>query len=1059
MSAPDRIKQLVETFEQNIAEYRSSKNETELRRQFLDPFFEALGWDVGNKKGYDERSKEVAHEHSVEIDGVQKKADYAFRTGRDNFDFLVEAKKPSVRIESSLDAAYQIRRYGWSAGLPINILTDFEHFAVYDCRTRPNYSKDKAATGRLKLIHYSEYAARWDEIAELFSPAAIRKGALDKFREDIRGRKGTQEVDDAFLEEIEAWRESVAKNIALRNKHLNLNEDQLNFAVQMTIDRIVFLRIAEERGMEKDGRLMEIADPLPSSPKSDNQNHDKKGKVPMSDLPLRDASRGEVSEGRRGSIYQSLLTLFQGADARYNSGLFHFKKEKGRENPDTLTQQLEIDDKVLKDIIKDLYYPSPYAFNYIPADILGSVYERFLGKVIRLTAGGNAKVDEKPEVRKAGGVYYTPTYIVDYIVKNTVGQIVNLSNPDAVSKIKIVDPACGSGSFLLGAYQYLLDWHLDWYASHQPEKWIRNRTLITADNKTYRLSLEEKKRILLNNIHGVDLDPQAVEVTKLSLLLKVVEDPGQLKMFEEGRILPDLSKNIKNGNALIGADYFSAQMFADMDEMKRVKPFDWQSEFPEVFKRGGFDAVIGNPPYIRIQAMQEWASEQVEFYKQKYTAASKGNYDIYVVFIEKGLSLLNPNGRLGFILPHKFFNAKYGEPVRGLVAKGKHLSKIVHFGDQQVFDGATTYTCLMFLDKRGADEFEFTKISDLENWRGYQTSEVLETSEVSGVISASRATTAEWNFTVGKGAALFEKLSKMPVKLGDVAELFVGLQTDADDVYILEEVRQEKNKVLCYSKYTEKEHWLEDEHLKPFLKGSLNIRRYYFSDVNKRLIFPYVTIENKSVLIDPKTYQQNYPLTWSYLEECKPRLSARNKGRMGKDWYGYVYKKNHTRFKNPKLLVPSLATGSCFSADLDGKFYFVGSGGGGGGGYGIILLPDIEIHYLYLLGILNSNLISQYLKTISTTFQHGYIALNRQYIEQLPIRAINFADPAEKDRHDRMVSLVEQMLALHKTLAAAKSPQEGELIQRQIASTDRQIDELVYRLYGLTEEEIRIVEG
>ncbi|HQV92983.1 MAG TPA: type I restriction enzyme HsdR N-terminal domain-containing protein, partial [Anaerolineales bacterium] len=571
MPAPERVRQLIETFEQNIAAYHSQKNETELRRQFLDPFFEALGWDVDNKKGYDERSKEVAHEYSVEIDGAQKKADYAFRVARDSFDFLVEAKKPSVKIESNLDAAFQIRRYGWSAGLPINILTDFEHFAIYDCRARPNYSKDKVGTGLLKIIHYKEYIERWDEIAGLFSPDAIRKGALDQYKDQLKGKKGTQEVDAAFLEEIEAWRETLAKNIALRNKPKNLTEDQINFAVQMTIDRIIFLRIAEERGMEKDRRLFELTTPPALS-----------GTLPKSDWGSSDLGRaGE------GSVYHNLLNLFQQADARYNSGLFHFKKEKDRENPDTLTPELEIDDKVLKDILKDLYYPSPYAFNYIPADILGSVYERFLGKVIRLTADRNAKVDEKPEVRKAGGVYYTPTYIVDYIVKNTVGKLlspeeeqhtaksakdakvlINLGGlgeprgskeltPDEVSHIKIVDPACGSGSFLLGAYQFLLDWHLDWYASNNPEKNLKAKKILTADNKTYRLSLDEKKRVLLNNIHGVDIDPQAVEVTKLSLLLKVVEDPGQLKMFEEGHILPNLNRNIKNGNALIGMDYFS----------------------------------------------------------------------------------------------------------------------------------------------------------------------------------------------------------------------------------------------------------------------------------------------------------------------------------------------------------------------------------------------------------------------------------------------------------------------------------------------------------------------
>ena len=182
MPAPDKLRKLVETFEQNLNEYHTRKNETELRRQFLDPFFEALGWDVSNNKGNDERRKEVAHELSVEIDGQQKKADYAFRTGIDKFDFLVEAKKPSVKIESNPISAFQVKRYGWSAKLPVNILTDFEHFAIYDCRVRPNY-RDKVTSGRIHLFHYKDYIEKWDEIADLFSPDAIRRGALDEFTE------------------------------------------------------------------------------------------------------------------------------------------------------------------------------------------------------------------------------------------------------------------------------------------------------------------------------------------------------------------------------------------------------------------------------------------------------------------------------------------------------------------------------------------------------------------------------------------------------------------------------------------------------------------------------------------------------------------------------------------------------------------------------------------------------------------------------------------------------------------------------------------------------------
>ncbi len=263
------------------------------------------------------------------------------------------------------------------------ILTDFEEFAVYDCRIKPD-KNDKASTGRVMLISYKDYIEKWDEIAAIFSHEAVLKGSFDRYAEGMKTKKGTTEVDDAFLAEIERWRDLLAKNIALRNPNFSVRE--LNYAVQMTIDRIVFLRICEDRGVERDEQLKEI------------------------------------SAGR--DIYRKFMPVIPEADTRYNSGLFHFKNEKEQSSAaDTLTLSLKIDDKVLQDIFRNLYYPeSPYVFTEIPSDILGQVYERFLGKVIRLTAGHQAKVEEKPEVRKAGGVYYTPTYIVDYIVQNTVGK-------------------------------------------------------------------------------------------------------------------------------------------------------------------------------------------------------------------------------------------------------------------------------------------------------------------------------------------------------------------------------------------------------------------------------------------------------------------------------------------------------------------------------------------------------------------------------------------------------------------------------------------------------------
>src|SRR6266487_1759115 len=605
MPAPPVIADLVERFDQQLEAYQSGRyNETQLRREFVDPMFKAFGWDMDNVSGYAEAYKDVIHEDAIRIGGATKAPDYCFRIGGTR-NFFLEAKKPSVDIKTDAHPAYQLRRYAWSAKLPLSILTDFEEFAVYDCRVEPKLS-DKASVARVLYLDFREYVSRWDDIAKIFAREAILKGSFDKFAESTKAKRGTAEVDDAFLSEIEKWRADLARNLAMRN--VDLSQRDLNFSVQRTIDRIVFLRICEDRRIEVYGRLQALL----------NGEH----------------------------TYRRLYQLFREADDRYNSGLFYFQKEKDRvEPPDDLTPELDIDDGVLKGIIRRLYYPdSPYEFSVLPADILGQVYEQFLGKVIRLTEGHQARVEDKPEVKKAGGVYYTPTYIVDYIVENTVGKLLENKTPKSAAKLRILDPACGSGSFLIGAYQHLLDWHRDWYSANDTKKWStgRNPALYRGMGGEWKLTTGARKRILLQNIFGVDIDAQAVEVTKLSLLLKVLEGESeqtlatQLRFYHE-RALPDLGRNIKCGNSLIGPDFYqqSEMRFLDEDERYRINVFDWNAEFPEIMKAGGFDAVIGNPPYVRIQMMKEL---EVKYIFATYRSANN-RINLFAAFLERSLSI------------------------------------------------------------------------------------------------------------------------------------------------------------------------------------------------------------------------------------------------------------------------------------------------------------------------------------------------------------------------------------------------------------------------------------
>jgi len=1005
-----QISDLIERFGRNIEAYRSpAYNETQLRREFIDPFFEALGWDVTNKAGYAEQYKDVIHEDAIKVSGATKAPDYCFRIGGVR-KFFLETKKPSVDIKDQPSPAYQLRRYAWSAKLPLSVLTDFEELAIYDCRLRPKPT-DKPSIGRVRFYTYTQYLDSFEEIYNLLSKESVLKGSFDKFAESDRQKRGTTEVDAEFLKEIESWREALAKDIALRNPKLSVRE--LNHVVQLTIDRIIFLRMCEDRGIEPYGQIQNLLNGT--------------------------------------NTYRRLREIFYHADDKYNSGLFDFRTDR-------LTPEIKVDDKPLKDIFKTLYYPeSPYEFSVLGADILGHVYEQFLGKVIRLTEGHRAKVEEKPEVRKAGGVYYTPTYIVDYIVKNTVGKLCDGKTPRQINSLRILDPACGSGSFLLGAYQYLLDYHRDWYQKDGSQK--HTQEIYQGYGGQWNLTTREKKRILLNNIYGVDIDPQAVEVTKLSLLLKVLEGENQdtlerqMKLFRE-RALPDLASNIKCGNSLIGPDFFSVGPDHDLpsvnqEEIYRINPFDWQKEFSEIMKAGGFDVVIGNPPYIRIQTMKEWAPTEVELYKKYYHSASKGNYDIYVVFVERGLSLLNKTGRLGFILPHKFFNAQYGEALRTLLSKGKHLSEVVHFGDQQVFAGATNYTCLLFLDKAGSKQCHFVKVDDLTDWR-------INGEATEGKIPATKITSSEWNFTVGRGADLFEKLSNMPVKLRDVVNrMYQGAITSADTVYLFKQFNTEKKKGITEVFSKELNDWvrLESRILKPVIRSG-DITRYS-AEVTALVLFPYEVKESLARLFSSSEMQYNYPLAWDYLNHNKKLLEDREKGKFrGSQWYRFGRTQNLGMWEQPKLMIPYMVTNLAAYLDMSDNYYFINVTTGG---YGITSNESSGSLY-YLCGLLNSHLLDFYFKQVSTTFHGGYFAANKQYIEQLPIFPIDFSDPADKARHDRMVKLVEQMLSLHKQLAAAKTLDEKTRIQRQIDSTDYQIDQLVYELYDLTEKEIQIVE-
>lgn len=1010
MAAPQIVTDLVKKFRDGYDGYVSKSgryNETEARIHFINPFFEALGWDVNNKKGALPGFQEVWHEDAIQIQGKHKAPDYSFRLGRQRL-FFLEAKKPSVILDKGGEAdaaAYQTRRYGYSAGLSLSILTDFHEFAVYDTTLRPK-PNDKAHVGRILYLKFDEYLERFDEIADIFSKQSCEKGKLHAFAKDKTRFKGTSPLDKDFLSDMESWRLTLAKHLAAKNEKLSVEE--LSRAVQLIIDRVLFLRVAEDRGLERYGRL------------------------------------GEATKAK--DAYGELKKYFLDADDKYNSGLFHFSSEKGRTSEvDTLTPKLVIENKALAEIINGLYPPaSPYEFSAITSDILGAAYEQFLGKVISLSKSHRASVDEKPEVRHAGGVYYTPKYIVDYIVESTLADRLAKTTPK-LAKLTILDPACGSGSFLVGAYEYLMRWALDWYVKHDPLKFPHALYAPNPneDRPNWRLTIAEKKRLLLDHIFGVDIDANAVEVTKLNLMLKALEDENSATVnlaqsktkdtktgtFFRERILPDLNENIHCGNSIIGTDYFRGGLFetAASEEKRKINAFDYEQAFGET--KGKFDVIIGNPPYVR----QEILGPDFKAYAQRTFKTYAGTADLYTYFIEKSLGLLAPKGVYSIIVANKWLRANYGEALRKFL-KQKSIESIVDFGDLQVFAGATTYPCIIKAANDKPADFKACamKSLDFENLAA-------AVKQAEFTVSLSSLDDKGWSLVNEAEAKLLAKIKAAGVPLGEYVDgkIYRGILTGLNAAFVIDDITRKR---------LIKEDQKSGEVIKAFMEGK-DIKRYATNKNRKWLIL----IPNgwtkaqgiKSEKAGIEFLANRYPAIMGWLKQFEASAKARYD--QGQFWWELRACDYYDEFEKEKIIYAEISIRGAFTIDSEHLYAETTT----------YILPNKS---RYLLGLLNSKLFTYSFGKISSEVRGGFFRWKKQYMETMPIHRIDENNPAKTKVRDRIVSLVESILAMNKQLSESDG-HDRTMLQRQIDATDREIDSLVYGLYGLTAEEIAIVEG
>jgi len=915
-AAKEKIRKLVEEFSKRSREELDSKPEEQIKWHFIEPLLGALGWE---KQDIDKESR-VLH----------GRADYVLKSGNQDL-LVVEAKKTSVSL--SEEEGRQAVSYAYHRKIKFAVLTNFKQIRVYHALSNiKNINKNLIRDGKGYLyIDFQDFDTEFDRLW-LLSKESLLNGELLKCLPKKEERV-SKPIDESILEDLLQYREWLSKD--LKSHRVHLSNEQIDEIVQILIDRLIFIRSVEDRGLEDKDILLKV---------------------------VTDYRQGRNS--RR--VWDTLLSMFREFDGKYNSKLF---SEGLLEKEGFFSEE----GSLLK-VIAGLYYGTTgnrdrYMFDVIPGDLLGNIYEQYLGVILK-GSEKRVKLEGGTGKRKSMGIYYTPAYIVDYIVKNTVGEYIKGKTIDEILEVKILDPACGSGSFLIRAFQEVCNAVEDRLKRGETS----NKWKVFNSYKD-RLILGQKIQILTKCIFGVDLDEKAVELAQLNLLLKLLEDEEALA---KKHLLPSMKDNIKCGNSLI-----------DDPEIAGDKAFNWHAQFSEINRNGGFNVIIGNPPYVRNDTLPK---EEKQYYMTSYKSAS-GKFDLYLVFIEKAISLLNDDGIKGFIIPSKFMAADYGFKLRRLILEKCSIKQIIDVSQLPVFKNVATYPCIIILQKNSKEDTN-NKIKIVKGITSKEDFEQLHYKSVL-VLQKDFKNTNNYLFVLStdkKSNELMTRLSENQ-KLAHFCEIKAGIHNG-----------NIRNKLIKNRN--------ENSYCKRLLVGS---------DVHR------------------------YSKIWSGLYiDYNPNIADKNKGE-------YCSLREERIFKaREKILIRDV--GKRLPATYDNEqLYCMDSL------YIVLLRNEFQktINLKYILGTLNSNLIDFYFRKMYGTVHVGsnYQRYKRQFLVDLPIKIVSNND------QNCLVAMVDKMLSFQKKHAEESlTGNEKERLEQQIRNIDYEIDQEVYKFYGITKEEQKIIE-
>jgi len=933
------VAQLVDKFREleskgKIARY----NEEETKKDFILPLFKALGWDTEN-------STEVSAEEQIS----KGRVDYGFRiNGIPKFFLEAKSLKTDLKNPKFIEQAIN---YAWLKGCTWAVLTNFKELIIYNAES----SDISPVQSLFKRLYCTRFVEDFDDLS-LLSRQSFEGNRLDKVAESWGKIIVRNPVDRQLLDDFTRFRDHLSRNIRRLNTGSNLTGEELDEAVQRLLDRLIFIRNCEDRGLEE--------------------------------VVLQSNYRQWKSKGK-GHLLKELQKVFVYFNKQYNSKLFE----------PHLCDSLVIDNNVLAEIIQGLYSPKNknyiYDFSAIEADVLGKIYEQYLSHILK-TTGKSARLTEDFVHRKEQGIYYTPTYIVEFIVKNTLGVL--LSKPDIEpEKIRVLDPACGSGSFLIKAYDLLKD-----YYSKNNSK----------NHNAFEIDYDTKVNILLNNIFGVDLDRQAVEIAQLNLLLKIAE---------RGKQLPTLTNNIKCGDSLL-----------DDPALGGDKALKWDEEFKEVFGSGGFDVIIGNPPYVPLSKNRGYLGN---LYQSMNYEVFDSMGDIYCLFIERAMKLLKPNGYLGFIVSNKWMRAAYGEKLRKFLSRFNPLL-IVDLGPG-VFEDATVDTCILIVQKcENRNQLYGVKVEAKENF-----AEFIEENKV----ELPNFGKNKWLVSSNSELKLKEKIERIgkPLKNKDVWDVKVhrGILTGLNEVFIITTEKREEILANC----NDEERKRTEAIIKPLLRGR-NIKRYRYESADLWVIvIPAGWTNEKRGKEKPEIFtEKTFPSLMKYLKKFEKEAKQRKD--QGDYWWELRHCSYYSEFEKEKIVWSGVGK-NLESTIVPQKFFIISPAN---------FLTGKNLYYLQ--GLLNSKLIVWYYEKIKTVLgnQGG-----RNYIYDflnVPLPPITASNEAIAKQIEQFVV---KMLDLHKRLAelSGKLTDERSRLQDEITRIDMEIDRLVYQLYDLTPEGITLIES